>query len=95
MGQALSGKLYLTGFGGYSQSQDYTAVRLKLTQSNTNGSMSGYYTGRFNSFLSFLRVDDTQNIYDGEGFAISSFSQVWERRVAGCIQAKQRITYIP
>ncbi|MCG2726469.1 MAG: hypothetical protein L6420_09530 [Elusimicrobia bacterium] len=73
MGQALSGKLYLTGFGGYSQSQDYTAVRLKLKQSNTNGSMSGYYTGHFNSFLSFLRVDDAQNTYNGEGFAISSF----------------------
>lgn len=71
--QSLSGDLYINGSAAYSTSQQFSNTPLNILQTAVSGAMTGPYSGNINATVTRVRVDDTSNPHNGEGFANISF----------------------
>jgi len=85
--EANTGNIYLSGNSTMNSMQDYPNTHLKLVQENVAGTMTGYVNLPINSMLTHLRIDDSANPYNGEGYL--SLSYVSNGTGPGWAYAKQ------
>jgi len=71
--QLVSGKTNLSGTLTYQETIEYPSTQIYFLQTSIEGTASGHYTGPLNTVLTHLRIKDTNNPYNGEGFSIISY----------------------
>jgi uncharacterized repeat protein (TIGR01451 family) len=68
-----SATIQLKGTLSYQNSSIFPATDLYILQSSVDGSVSGHYAGSLSSVLNHVRIADSDNPYNGEGFSIISY----------------------
>ena len=74
IGDNVLAKVYLAGEGVYVSGQNYPAVKLGLTQTAVQGTMTGDYAGPFNAIFTGLTINDNTNPHNGEGYSLAAYS---------------------
>jgi uncharacterized repeat protein (TIGR01451 family) len=80
-GSVISGTVSLNGTATYQASQEYPSTQLYVLQTSLSGTSSGAYNGFCDIVITHLRVADSNNPYDGQGFSVISYSS--ERGAGG------------
>jgi len=70
----ISGKNYLNGTVTYQASQEYPSTQLYVLQTSLSGISSGSYSGSLDIVVTHLRVADSNNPYNGQGFSVISYN---------------------